>query len=32
MSEIQLEKVPNILDFSCIIKITTNVQVLMLHD
>ena len=27
MSEIQLEKVPNILDFSCIIKITTNVQV-----
>ena len=32
MSEIQLEKVPNILDFSCIIKITTNVQVLMPHD
>lgn len=32
MSEIQLEKVPNILDFSCIIKITTNVQALMPHD
>ena len=32
MSEIQLEKVLNILDFSCIIKITTNVQALMPHD